>query len=204
MLVFRYAKENGAEFISHLDTLRHLQKIVIRAKIPCEYSKGFNPHMQIFMSAPLGVGIKSRAEYCVLETNIDGESFKELFNKFSPRGFECITAFSTKTRPNIQAQMDSAEYLIKGINSFDVNEVLSKDEFFITDKKGEQKEVRNRILDLKNTDNGLIATLSFGNLTLRPDVLAQKLLETFGGENVDIVKTNAFIEKKTVEEALWG
>lgn len=61
MLVIRYSKRDGAEFISHLDTLRHLQKIFIRGKIPVKYSQGYNPHMLLYMSAPLGVGIKSNA-----------------------------------------------------------------------------------------------------------------------------------------------
>lgn len=201
MLVFRYSKLDGAEFISHLDTLRHLQKIIIRAKIPVEYSKGYNPHMLIYLSAPLGVGIKSTAEYCAVETNVDAEDFLTKFNKFAPSGFRCLTSFTTEKKVNLQAQMNSAEYLIEGVKDFDVQSVLNKTEFSVTDKRGEVKDVRDRILDLKKADNGLIATLSFGNNTLRPDVLGEKLIELFGGDSLDVTKLNAFIDGKKVEAA---
>lgn len=201
MLVFRYSKLDGAEFISHLDTLRHLQKIIIRAKIPMEYSKGYNPHMLIYLSAPLGVGIKSMAEYCAVETNADAQDFLTKFNKFAPNGFRCLTCFTTEKKVNLQAQMNSAEYLIEGVNDFDIQSVLDKTEFLVTDKRGEVKDVRDRILDLKKADNGLIATLSFGNSTLRPDVFGEKLIELFGGDDLDVTKLNAFIDGKKVEAA---
>lgn len=201
MLVFRYSKLDGAEFISHLDTLRHLQKILIRAKIPVEYSKGYNPHMLIYLSAPLGVGVKSRAEYCAVETDFNAEEFIDLFNKNAPAGFRCISAINSTKKVNLQAQMDSAEYLIQGVNDFDLEKVLGEKEFFVTDKRGENKEVRDRILNLKKTDNGLIALLSFGNSTLRPDVLGERLIELFGGENLEVEKLNAFIIGVKPEEA---
>lgn len=200
MLVLRYAKEEGAEYISHLDTLRHLQKILIRAKIPVEYSKGYNPHMLLYMSAPLGVGIKSQAEYFAVETNFDGNDFPELFNKYCPSGFKCLCAVKTQKKVNLQADMDSAEYLITGINDFDVAEFLSLKEFKVLDKRGEEKEVRERVLDLKKSDNGLIATLSFGNFTLRPDVFGEALAKIYGGEVKDVLKLNAFIRGVKVEE----
>lgn len=201
MLVFRYSKLDGAEFISHLDTLRHLQKILIRAKIPVEYSKGYNPHMLIYLSAPLGVGVKSRAEYCAVETDFNAKEFITLFNKNAPAGFRCISAINSTKKVNLQAQMDSAEYLIQGVNDFDLEKVLSEKEFFVTDKRGDKKEVRDRILALKKTDNGLIALLSFGNSTLRPDVLGERLIELFGGENLEVEKLNAFILGVKPEEA---
>ena len=90
MLVIRYSKRDGAEFISHLDTLRHLQKIFIRAKIPVKYSQGYNPHMLLYMSAPLGVGITSEAEYLVAETDYPAEEFIKAFNATAPSGIKCL------------------------------------------------------------------------------------------------------------------
>ena len=202
MLVIRYSKTDGAEYISHLDTLRHLQKILKRAKIKVEYSKGYNPHMLIYMSAPLGVGIKSMAEYALIETDCDAQEFITLFNNFAPSGFKCIAAVNTLKKVNLQADMNSAEYFIGGVNNFDADKILSSDTFKVIDKKGEEKEVRDRILNVKTVDNGLIATLSFGNATLRPDVFANKLIEMFGGESLDITKLNAFIDGVKVEDTL--
>ena len=113
MLVVKYAKSDGAQFISHLDTLRHLQKTIIRSKISVEYSKGFNPHMLIFMSAPIGVGLISEAEYFFLETSERADGFISLFNKFCPGGFKALYAVEVKKNPNLQAIIDSAEYFIE-------------------------------------------------------------------------------------------
>lgn len=202
MLVIRYSKRDGAEFISHLDTLRHLQKIFIRAKIPVKYSQGYNPHMLLYMSAPLGVGITSEAEYLVAETDYPAEEFIKAFNATAPSGIKCLWAINCVKKPNLQALMDSAEYCLSGINAFDVQELLNKESIFAIDKRGEQKEIRDKILSLKFIDNRLIARLSFGNTTLRPDVLSQKLIELYGGEDVEILKTRCFIGEKTVEEWL--
>ncbi len=199
MLVIKYSKRDGAEFISHLDTLRHLQKIFIRAKIPVKYSQGYNPHMLLYMSAPLGVGIKSDAEYLVAETDYPAKDFIDAFNNNAPRGIKCLWAINCAKKPNLQALMDGAEYQINGINPFDTEEFMAKTSILATDKRGEQKEIRDKILDLKFTDNGLIARLSFGNTTLRPDVLGEKLVSLYGGEDIDVLKTRCFIKDKTVE-----
>lgn len=194
MLVVGYSKLNGAQFISHLDTLRHLQKTVIRSKVAVGYSKGFNPHMLIFLSAPIGVGLKSEAEYFFLETDEKADGFKEKFNAFCPGGFKANFAVEVTKNPNLQHIIDCAEYRIVGdASNVPVEEMLSSNEFFVTDKKGEQKEVRDRILSLKKCDNGLIARLSFGNATLRADVFANKLSELYGFICDDIIKTACFV-----------
>ncbi|MBQ7642830.1 MAG: DUF2344 domain-containing protein, partial [Clostridia bacterium] len=65
MILFRYTKTDGAEYISHLDLLRHLGRTFTRAGIKVGYSQGYHPHKLIYMSAPIGVGMKSLSEYCL-------------------------------------------------------------------------------------------------------------------------------------------
>ena len=69
MILVKYSKLHGAEFISHLDTLRHLGKIIRRMGINVKYSQGFNPHLLIFMSSPIPLGMKSESEYCLIDTD---------------------------------------------------------------------------------------------------------------------------------------
>ena len=155
--------------------------------------------MLLYMSAPLGVGIKSDAEYLVAETDYPAKDFIVAFNNNAPRGIKCLWAINCAKKPNLQALMDGAEYQISGINHFDTQTLLAEASIMATDKRGEQKEIRDKILDLKFTDNGLIARLSFGNTTLRPDVLGEKLVSLYGGEDIDVLKTRCFIKDKTVE-----
>ena len=201
MLVVRYVKTGGAQFISHLDTMRHLQKTLIRAKIPVEYSKGFNPHMLIFLSAPIGVGLKSESEYFFLETSEKADVFLEKFNNNCPVGLKADQAFPVGKNPNLQALIDSAEYFIEtDIGEAEVEKILSSDTFTIVDKKGVEREVRSRVISLKKVDNGLIARLSFGNETLRADIFAEKLKSITGNDYGDIIKLRCYVRGEEADE----
>ena len=47
--LIKFTKDADIKFVSHLDLMRTIQRIVRRAELPVEYSKGFNPHiMEIF------------------------------------------------------------------------------------------------------------------------------------------------------------
>ncbi|MGL5085822.1 MAG: TIGR03936 family radical SAM-associated protein, partial [Clostridium sp.] len=61
--VIKYTKGAGIKFISHLDLMRTIQRIIRRTDIPMKYSKGFNPHMALSIAQPLSVGVYSDGEY---------------------------------------------------------------------------------------------------------------------------------------------
>lgn len=191
MIVIKYSKLNGAEFIPHLDMLKHFAKIIRRMGVKVGYSQGFNPHMLVFMSSPIALGLKTKSEYCLIESDENAENFKALFNEFAPSGIACEECYNTTKKVKIASDVTTAVYKIMGLNYFDESEVLLKNEFFVTDKKGVQKEVRQKIVSLKFVDGALFATLKFGNDTLRPDYLANALQTIYGGENIDIVKEDA-------------
>ena len=189
MILIRYSKLNGAEFIPHLDTLRHLNKTVRRMQIPINYSQGFNPHMLIYMSSPIGLGLKSESEFCLFDTSYAGDDFKQLFNQNSPKGIRCEDVFIVDKKVGVASDITSALYEISGINYFDVNDVLNDDGFTVFDKRAEaEKPVRDRIINLYFKGDKLYAELSFGNVTLRPDNFIDKLVEKYGGSHPFAVK----------------
>lgn len=200
MLVFKYTKTNGAEYISHLDTLRHLSKIMRRADIDITKSKGFNPHMHIYMNAPMGVGIKSLCEYCFADTEEPARIFMQKFNDFSINGIVCLSATDVIKKVNVAGAITRAEYEIKGVSPFDVNEILNSDSFIVTDKKGNEKNLRSRIYSLENRGDKTVAVLGFGNDTLRADSFGAKLISLFGGEITGIIKTEVFAADTPFDE----
>lgn len=203
MILIRYSKLNGAEFIPHLDMLKHLAKILRRADIKLNYSKGFNPHVLMFMSSPIALGLKTESEYCLIDALESSEGFKERFNKCSPKGIKCEAVYETEKKINVASDIIFADYEIEGIPYFDVNEILSKNEFFVVDKKQNERQVRDKIVSLKFDKNKLIARLKFGNETLRPDYLVNKLKEIYGGDHVDIIKKDVrFLGDTNVEKYL--
>ena len=54
-----YEQTRRAIWMSHLDTMRTLQRAIKRAGIPIRYSEGFNPHELISILLPLSVGTAS-------------------------------------------------------------------------------------------------------------------------------------------------
>ncbi len=203
MILVKYSKLDGAEFIPHLDTLRHLTKIIRRMGIQINYSQGFNPHILIYMSSPIALGLKSKSEYLLIDTNEGVENFKEKFNECSLKGIKCVECFYTEKKVKIASDIESATYSFKGFPLFDVKKVLDEQMFIVLDKKGEEREVRDKILNLEFKEGVLYAKLKYGNDTLRPDYLANKLKEEFGGEHIDIVKESVkFINDLTDIEYL--
>lgn len=203
MIVFKYTKINGAEYVSHLDMLRHLSKIMRRAGLPMGYSKGFNPHMSIFMSAPIAVGVSSKAEFCFVETTATAEEFLKAFNQSSFKGVECTFAISVNKKVSVAGVINRALYRIKGVNKFDLNEVLNATEFEFTNKKGERKEVRNKIFSLSWDEDVLVAQLGFGNEGLRPDLFAQELVRLYGGNSfIEVSKEETFVNEEKFEDYL--
>lgn len=202
MIVFKYSKTDGAEFISHLDTLRHIQKTLKRANIKVAYSQGFTKRPNINMSSPIGIGQVTFCEYCNVETDMDAEKFKELFNEYAPKNIRCEKAFTVSKKCNVAGIIDGARYRISGINRFNVSEVLNAESFMIIDKKGNEKDVKNKIKSLEFIGNDLLAKLTAGNETLRADIFAETLKNKYGGEHIGIIKEEAFIGWENADEII--
>ena len=60
---FKFRKVGDLQFISHLDLQKAMGKVLVRAKAPLWYSKGFNPHPKLIFALPLSVGAQSECEY---------------------------------------------------------------------------------------------------------------------------------------------
>ncbi|MBO5716137.1 MAG: DUF2344 domain-containing protein [Clostridia bacterium] len=60
---FKFRKVGNLQFISHLDLQKAMAKVLVRAKAPLWYSKGFNPHAKLIFALPLSVGAQSECEY---------------------------------------------------------------------------------------------------------------------------------------------
>ena len=61
-LRLRFSKKGKAVYISHLDLMRTMQRVFLRAGYALKYSEGFNPHPVISILLPLGVGVSSECE----------------------------------------------------------------------------------------------------------------------------------------------
>lgn len=118
--LIKYTKESEIKFISHLDVLRTVQRIIRRARLPIEFSKGFNPHMDISIAQPLSVGMYSSGEYMdiVLTETLSENYIKEVLNQNSPAGIRILDISmvpvkeNEKKLPQSMALIDAAKYEI--------------------------------------------------------------------------------------------
>jgi radical SAM-linked protein len=63
VLRVKFNKTGSLQYISHLDLVRTMNKIIVRANLPLWYTEGFNPKPKMVFAAPLSIGTESRAEY---------------------------------------------------------------------------------------------------------------------------------------------
>lgn len=161
--LIKFTKEDSIKFISHLDLMRTLQKIIRRAELTMEYSRGFNPHMALSIAQPLSVGHYSIGEYMdiVLGEDVSKEDVIEKLNSNAPMGIRFLEATkikmdygpSEKRVPQAMALIDAALYTIKvkydDVTKIEkeVEDLLNLNEWNIVkkSKKGE-KEVNIRPL----------------------------------------------------------
>ena len=190
MIAFRYTKTDGAEYLSHLDLLRHICRTFKRAGINLKHSEGFNPHPKIYMNNPLGLGIKSLAEYCAADCDFDGD-FLAAFNANSPKGVKCTAYRIFDFNPNYANSITSCGYAVEGIKNFDPEKLLSRDKIEIVDKRERVVDIRPRIHSLTVEKGRTLFTLGCGENNLRPDLFCGFLESEFGGNARGLIKTNA-------------
>jgi radical SAM-linked protein len=191
VIAFKYTKTDGAEYLSHLDLLRHVDRTLRRANIPTAKSEGFNKHPRIFLNNPLGLGIKSLAEYATIDTPFTGD-FKELFNSFSPAGVKCLDYKIVDKNQNFANTIDKCRYEVSGINDFDIEQLLAENSIVITDTRDRQVDIRPRIFLIERDGDKLSFVLGCGENNLRPDLFCDFLVTRYGGRICGLIKTASY------------
>ena len=59
----KFKKTGNLQYISHLDLVRTMHKVIVRANLPLWYTEGFNPKPKMIFAAPLSIGTESVCEF---------------------------------------------------------------------------------------------------------------------------------------------
>lgn len=88
----RFSVQDGCRFLSHLDTLKAMERALRRAGLPVVFSQGFNPHPQIAFGPARAVGLASQSEYFDVELseNMSTVEFQRLLSAQLPLGFKLL------------------------------------------------------------------------------------------------------------------
>ena len=125
MIVLKYVRLGNARFVSHIDVLRQMSRILRRAGITVKFSQGFNPHSLVYFSPPAALGIGSLAEYVAIDTDMSGEDVFARYNDSVPKDMRATEWFSMAKNPNLAGRITAADYIFPVEGGFKVYGVLS-------------------------------------------------------------------------------
>ncbi len=78
----KFKKVGPLQYISHLDLVRTMHKVIVRAGLPLWYTEGFNPKPKMVFAAPLSIGTESVAEFLDIRLS-EKMSEKEIMDRLN-------------------------------------------------------------------------------------------------------------------------
>ncbi|MBR4909704.1 MAG: TIGR03936 family radical SAM-associated protein [Clostridia bacterium] len=199
-----YKKEGRAIYVSHLDTMRAMTRLLRRAGLPVWSTEGFNPHLYITFAMPLSLGFKSDYEIADIRLTDDDfplEGICERLNESAPDGF-CFFAAKepVKKLPELAFAAFRAEFEDGGAFAKPLEDFLGAGEITVS-KKTKRGDIKtfNAAPDIKDwrvekgENTTLYITLPAGpQKSINPDLLIGKFLEENGECYMRITRTMLF------------
>ena len=96
----KFKKVGSLQYISHLDLVRTMSKIITRAKLPLWYTEGFNPKPKMIFAAPLSIGTESVCEFMDLRLidDLPPDEIKARLNANMTDEMQVIAAYYTEDK----------------------------------------------------------------------------------------------------------
>lgn len=134
--VLKYSRGEAVRYISHLDFVRFIHRVIRRAGVPMEFSKGFNPHPIMTVAMPLSVGVTSSGEYMKIgfAGDFSEEYLLNTLNSAMPAGFRVLAV--KKDDGYDFKRLDRAEYIVSMQTDAlpDVEGLMAKEELTVMKK----------------------------------------------------------------------
>ncbi|HPT72444.1 MAG TPA: TIGR03960 family B12-binding radical SAM protein, partial [Candidatus Cloacimonadota bacterium] len=162
-----YSKMDDLRFISHLDLMRMIFRLVRRNRIPVVYTQGFNPHPKISLGPPLPLGVEGEMEFfdMTISRQMDEQDLIHLLKMSfeSTIRFRKLQRLETSSKINWESEGREMLEIYSDTNlDLDFKNQIRKynetDSFPITRRKKEQdvvSELKDIILDMKWENNRL-------------------------------------------------
>ncbi len=178
-----FSKTGRARFISHLDLVRMMTRVMRRAGVPLWYTEGYNRHPYLTFAAPLSLGFEGLHETMDLRLQED-MSYDELLSRLNaalPEGFRAIAADEAMCKAGCLA---AATYRLQLNCTAAVVASLLSQPAILVEKRTKKKTIKT--LDIRpafadaqicDTEKGceVLVTLPTGNDNINPSLLLQAL-----------------------------
>lgn len=216
MLVrIKYSKLGDISYISHLDIIKLMERIVRRTGLKLSYSEGFNPHPKTAFSPALQLGVQSHCEYLDMdfdeaveedlliqklnEKTVEGINFIEA--KILTDKVDSLVAFITHSRYEIAVDEEDENKISKIISA--INKINNTNEMLLTKKtkKGNIKvyNVKEYIgtIDFERKSDGLsifvdICSGSVKSINPKKIIELVESLEDLSGIEYDLIKLETY------------
>ena len=201
-----YFKKTGdARFISHLDTVRFITRLIRRAGIPVWYTEGFNPHLYITFALPLSLGFESEYEIADIRLVDDSLPLSSVCKKLNENSTPSFLFFRAEEPIHKLTDLCFADFsvwfedknLVSPLTEFLLSEEITVEK---KTKKGEFKSVDIKP-DIKrfsvSAEDGtvLYITLPAGpNKNINPELLINKFLSDRGIDCYYKIIRNALLD----------
>ena len=193
-LRIRFKKLGRLQYISHLDLVRTMSKILVRAKLPMWYTEGFNPKPKMIFAAPLSIGAESMCEFLDvrLVKKLPPKEVIEILNKNMTSEMQVLEAYYPTEK---FTELKWLKYVMKVKSNMDstllaekCNEIFAKDEITVLKKtkSGEQTvDIKPLIHSATARAEGELAVLDLTlsadqSKFLNPEYVADVLRDSLG------------------------
>lgn len=130
----QFAKTKLLRFLSHLEVLKVITRAFRRQRVPVAFSGGFHPHPKISFSAPISVGIISKAEFADIEfySELAPNLLMTLLNETFPDGLQVLKVREIPQKaPSLMSEIEYTKYQIQ------IPEAIVKESGKICENKAE-------------------------------------------------------------------
>lgn len=101
-----FEKTGTAIWMSHLDTMRLMQRAFRRAGVVLHHSQGYTPHAYVSMLLPLSVGIESQCELMEYELDADISISPDDMNAVLPEGVRVTAVYESQKKAKLLTDLD--------------------------------------------------------------------------------------------------
>ena len=94
-LRIKFKKTGNLQYISHLDLVRTVHKMLVRSKMPLWYTEGFNPKPKMVFSSSMSIGLQSECEFLDVKIihDVELESVTDALNACSTDELVFLSAY---------------------------------------------------------------------------------------------------------------
>lgn len=96
----KFKKLGNLQYISHLDLVRTMHKVIVRANLSLWYTEGFNPKPKMIFAAPLSIGTESVCEFMDVRLSepMEPDEVMKRLNENMTEEMQVIEAYYPETK----------------------------------------------------------------------------------------------------------